>query len=1174
VKVEEGVLPLRKAFGFDDELDESMAAEGAPSSSSSSLERNSAVPPLQLVGVSNNDEHRHQGHEENNDDNEEEDELSQVYDDKPEYVATQEGPVEESQEEGGELDEWRRQDDPEQPFELDPSLLAGWLELVRNNQHHLGAQVEFAQNLEFDSGNKFPRGVDRSAFGGDGAEDMVDEDHPLLLAHLVWRENYSNTTENFQSTAEGGGGDYAADADTAALTAAAAAGGRGDLLLDPSSSLAVDLSVENLTDLTMLKDATSLRKLDVSVNKLCSFDDVAHLGSLVEIAARDNVLESVQALAQLPGLKVLGLDTNHLTDLDALQDLPQLATLAARMNRLSIFPQLPASLERLELYHNQLTHVPSERLACLHRLTYLDLGRNKLTVMDGAALSQCQSLTHLVLSQNILTQVPCPLHLPVLRSLWLSGNQLQSLSAWEPTDMDDCPVFLPLLEKLYLQDNNIDAVPVKVGQLLPSLVALDISFNAIASSDGLLGLRECRALKSANVQDNPVTANADPAPWLRVLCPTLEEVSGRGGAAGVMAGGHALGFNSFGRWRQAVTFDASTDPPLQGTQLGVALQRSLTTTTPDDGGATGEPAPVATSALENFLNSSLDVDLTADGVRVGDLVEMHRDRARLASAFMADPSTVETLRAVAPSAPLRRFMHFLSLLVLKQNVSRARTAGEGQAYLKSLEELRTEMAQWCSEDDDGMLLPCTPVFVDLAVEEPTDAQTSGVGVVKAGGLVAVTKLQAVFRGVLARVKVRNAFGDIRYQDDELDAMFNDNDDLDDMLGDMGVAPSSKKPPSGADGDGEDGDGEGDDGGDSSRPSTTGGPAELKDGWLASTASGQLFSSSVVYGDHRRRKSSAPDSRQGMDAGEVSGIPGIEMTPADGDFFPGSEPDPGPEPEPEQEPASGSPPGPPPQPRAPLGVIRTGSNLSLSDGLTVRPLMPAPAPLVTPAPPPSLGLRGDEGGASDVRPSHGGRILSQALPPLTGRSTDMDMDDALDDDLDARLPRPLSAMSEISGLSMDSRARSEQGGRSMPADLSPRSQYTDSSLGGHSGGSKAVQQERAVAEEWGINDPTVLAAMMKRNRRLKSFQKQAADRDSNKSAQVRYDKFLKATTGGGGGGNALSGAAGGAKRSGRSAMQSKGSFGGAPKTFRPTGKAKKSKSVPAWKLGTDAHDDAA
>lgn len=75
--------------------------------------------------------------------------------------------------------------------------------------------------------------------------------------------------------------------------------------------------------------------------------------------------------------------------------------------------------------------------------------------------------------QNKLGSAPCPLHLPLLRELWLSGNRITSLAPWReqqqqasstPTPPKEAAggaalrhMWLPSLRVLFLQDNRLDS---------------------------------------------------------------------------------------------------------------------------------------------------------------------------------------------------------------------------------------------------------------------------------------------------------------------------------------------------------------------------------------------------------------------------------------------------------------------------------------------------------------------------------------------------------------------------------------------------------------------------------------------------------------------------------------------------------------------------------------------
>jgi hypothetical protein len=78
-------------------------------------------------------------------------------------------------------------------------------------------------------------------------------------------------------------------------------------------------------------------------------------------------------------------------------------------------------------------------------------------------------LTVVTAPQNKLKAPPSPLHLPLLRDLWLSGNKISSLEAWVGWQGPTCGangdgvgasggisgMWLPSLHSLFLQDNAV-----------------------------------------------------------------------------------------------------------------------------------------------------------------------------------------------------------------------------------------------------------------------------------------------------------------------------------------------------------------------------------------------------------------------------------------------------------------------------------------------------------------------------------------------------------------------------------------------------------------------------------------------------------------------------------------------------------------------------------------------
>ncbi len=123
--------------------------------------------------------------------------------------------------------------------------------------------------------------------------------------------------------------------------------------------------------------------------------------------------------------------------------------------RLTSLPNLPASLEALDVGHNQLSELP--RLpASLRNLNTAD---NRLTHLPDLP----DSLERLIVYQNQLQELP---HLPVsLRNLDASENQLTRL-----------PNLPESIEKLFVYSNQLSALP----QLPVSLKSLDAGENQLS----------------------------------------------------------------------------------------------------------------------------------------------------------------------------------------------------------------------------------------------------------------------------------------------------------------------------------------------------------------------------------------------------------------------------------------------------------------------------------------------------------------------------------------------------------------------------------------------------------------------------------------------------------------------------------------------------------------------
>ncbi|CAM9235998.1 unnamed protein product, partial [Laminaria digitata] len=351
----------------------------------------------------------------------------------------------------------------------------------------------------------------------------------------------------------------------------------------------------------------------------------------------DNRLTSLRGLSGLPHLRELRLDINNLTSLHELTSLPSLVELSANTNHIRVLPEgfaaalmavpdpptanstkplidsgsvesavTTGGLQKLELYHNRIHCVHPRALEGLMSLTHLDLGRNQLKVLDGRGLESCPALSTLVLSQNLLCEPPSPLCLPLLSELWLSGNQIASMGAWayappppppsaqtplfpidargrqrktclepertpnggsnprsaleEPgrgadigggfegrgagggregstfaqggvdADDDGSIVWLPTLEVLHLQDNCLESLGGRWSLAgCPLLRSFDASFNRLRAADEIAScLEACADVREVRVHDNPASTCQNYADTIALSCPRLVRMDGAG----------------------------------------------------------------------------------------------------------------------------------------------------------------------------------------------------------------------------------------------------------------------------------------------------------------------------------------------------------------------------------------------------------------------------------------------------------------------------------------------------------------------------------------------------------------------------------------------------------------------------------------------------------------------
>ena len=157
-----------------------------------------------------------------------------------------------------------------------------------------------------------------------------------------------------------------------------------------TSLTSLNLSFNDITDISTLEDLTSLTSLNLWFNELSDISALEKLTALTSLNLSENYISDISALEDLSSLTSLDLRNNSISDISALEDLSSLTSLSLSNNSISDISTLDAltSLTRLTLDGNSIIDISA--LEDLTSLTDLDLSRN--SIGDISALEDLTSL--------------------------------------------------------------------------------------------------------------------------------------------------------------------------------------------------------------------------------------------------------------------------------------------------------------------------------------------------------------------------------------------------------------------------------------------------------------------------------------------------------------------------------------------------------------------------------------------------------------------------------------------------------------------------------------------------------------------------------------------------------------------------------------------------------------
>ena len=172
--------------------------------------------------------------------------------------------------------------------------------------------------------------------------------------------------------------------------------------LDPLVTL--DLSGNQISDYSFLKEIKQLRSLDLSRNRISDISFLTTLNPLQTLDLSHNKIKDYSFLDRIEQLQTLRLIDNKISDLTFLKDLTQLTSLNLSLNPIQDISEISHlnKLETLWLYDVQISNITVIRK--MHHLKRLQLANN--SIRDLSPIRHLHKLELLSISGNKITEIP------------------------------------------------------------------------------------------------------------------------------------------------------------------------------------------------------------------------------------------------------------------------------------------------------------------------------------------------------------------------------------------------------------------------------------------------------------------------------------------------------------------------------------------------------------------------------------------------------------------------------------------------------------------------------------------------------------------------------------------------------------------------------------------------
>ena len=270
------------------------------------------------------------------------------------------------------------------------------------------------------------------------------------------------------------------------------------------------LSYNQIQDIFFLESLTQLKSLHLSYNQIQDYSFLKSLTQLQILDLSQNQIQDYSFLKSLNQLQILDLSQNQIQDYSFLKSLNQLQVLGLSQNQIQdiSFLQSLNQLQTLDLSQNQIQDYSF--LKSLNQLQTLDLSDNQ--IQDYSFLKSLTQLQDLYLRRNQIQDISFLKSLTQLQDLYLRRNQIQDISFLKSLNqlqtlhlsqnqIQDISFLQPLnqLQTLHLSQNQIQDI--SFLKSLNQLQTLDLSDNQIQDISFLKSLNQ---LQTLDLSDNQI----------------------------------------------------------------------------------------------------------------------------------------------------------------------------------------------------------------------------------------------------------------------------------------------------------------------------------------------------------------------------------------------------------------------------------------------------------------------------------------------------------------------------------------------------------------------------------------------------------------------------------------------------------------------------------------------